>query len=98
MGMMIKALFGPLSVPHALRRGLDDEMAAHRAIAGRVSEALSSSSRTDFPGSLEAARRADGEESDLLHDMAALADTQLRYEADAKLLRAAYDRLRNAIR
>lgn len=30
--------------------------------------------------------------------MTALADTELRYEADAKLLQAAYARLRSAIR
>jgi flagellar basal body rod protein FlgB len=34
----------------------------------------------------------------LERDMAALADTQLRYEADAKLLQAAYARLRTAMR
>ena len=95
---MIKALFGTSSVAHALRGGLDEEMAVHRAIAGRVSSALSSSTRTDFPQSLEkASAQGKSSESDLLGDMAALADSQIRYEADAKLLRAAYDRLREAL-
>ena len=95
---MIKALFGPSSVAHALRRGLDEEMAVHRAIAGRVSGALSSSTSTDFPQSLaEASARAKSDENDLLGDMAALADSQIRYEAEAKLLRAAYNGLREAL-
>jgi flagellar basal body rod protein FlgB len=35
---------------------------------------------------------------DLQQEMAALADTQLRYEASAKLLQEAYGRIRTAIR
>ena len=96
---MIKSLFGPSSVVHALRGGLNEEMAVHRAIAGRVSGALSSSTRAGFSESLaEASGQSGSKETDLLRDMAALADTQIRYEADAKLLKAAYDRLRMAIR
>jgi len=96
---MIKALFGPSSVIHSLRGGLDEEMSVHRAIAGRVSGALSSSTRDGFSESLEAASgNSESKETDLLRDMAALANTQIRYETDAKLLRAAYDRIRAAIR
>jgi flagellar basal body rod protein FlgB len=36
-------------------------------------------------------------EVDLQREMGSLADTQLRYEADAQLLREAYQRLRTAI-
>ena len=94
---MLKNLFGPTSTSSMLRGGLEEASATHRAIAARVAGALKSSAG-DFPGELEA-RTAQGrlDEADLQRDMAALADTQLRYEADAKLLHAAYARLRTAI-
>jgi hypothetical protein len=95
---MIRSLFGPSSVAHALREGLDQEMAMHRAIAGRVSGALSSSTHSDFSRTLaEASKRPESRESDLLGDMAALADTQIRYEVEAKLLQGVYKGLREAI-
>jgi flagellar basal body rod protein FlgB len=64
-----------------------------------VSGALSASSSVEFPDAL-AAQNAQKQvsEADLENDMTALADTQLRYEADAKLLKAAYARLRSALR
>jgi flagellar basal body rod protein FlgB len=95
---MIKSLFGPSSVVHALRGGLDKEMAMHKTIAGRVSGALSSSSRTDFSKSLaEASGRKASTETDLQRDMAALANTQIRYEVEAELLQRVYKGLRSAI-
>lgn len=96
---MIRSLFGPSSAIHALRGGLDKEMAMHRAIADRVAGALSSSTRADFSESLaDATRRPESKELDLLRDMTTLADTQIRYEVEAKLLQAAYRGLREAIR
>ena len=50
---MIKGLFGPSSIPSALREGLDESMAIHRAIAGRVAGAATSSSRTSFEDTLK---------------------------------------------
>lgn len=96
---MIKSLFGTGSVTAALRGGLEEASATHRAIAERVSNALQASTSTDFSSALEAqkAKKQLGE-VDLEREMASLADTQIRYEADAKLLQAAYSRLRTAMR
>ncbi len=96
---MLKALFGPSTVTSMLRGGLEETSATHKAIAQRVAGALASSSSTDFAAELGARQGAQRvSEEDLERDMTALADTQLRYEADAKLLQAAYQRLRTAIR
>lgn len=95
---MLKSLFGPDSLTHMLRGGLEETSATHRAIAARVAGALEVSANGDFAGQLEAHGRAQSSEADLQQDMTALADTELRYEADAKLLQAAYARLRSAIR
>ncbi len=96
---MIRDLFGPNTVTSLLRGGLEEASATHRVIAERVSGALDSSTSTSFEDALKA-QQGQGRltEADLQRDMAALADTQLRYEADAKLLQAAYVRLREAIR
>jgi len=95
---MIRSLFGPSSLSSQLRGGLEETSATHRAIADRVASRLSSSTQTGFTDALQAEAARAAEEADLQRDMAALADTQLRYEADAKLLRKAYERLRTAIR
>ncbi len=95
---MLKGLFGPSSVTSMLRGGLEETSATHRAIAERVAGALDSSSSVSFSDQLEArAAGARPSQVDLERDMTALADTQLRYEADAKLLQAAYAQLRAAI-
>jgi flagellar basal body rod protein FlgB len=96
---MIKGLFGNTTLPYALRSGLEEATTTHKAIAARVAGALSSSSSTDFGADFSAAKgKKKIEEADLQKDMAELADTQLRFEADAKLLQQAYGRLRTAIR
>jgi flagellar basal body rod protein FlgB len=88
---MLRALFGPNTVPATLRQGLDETMAAHKAIARRIASAVTSSSQGSqtqgAPGT-----------TNLADDMAALADEQLRYESEARLLKLVYDRLRNSIR
>lgn len=96
---MLKSLFGPNAVSSMLRGGLEEASATHRAIADRVAHLLGSSSNVDFADEL-AKKTAEGrlDEDALQRDMAALADTQLRYEADAKLLQEAYGRLRTAMR
>ena len=94
---MLKGLFGPTSVSYMLRGGLEEASATHRAIADRVAGALTRSSTVDFADNLSAQTRAQQQEADLQNDMAALADTQIRYEADAKLLQQAYANLRTAI-
>jgi flagellar basal body rod protein FlgB len=62
-------------------------------------DALQASTSTDFTAELaKRTAQAQATEADLQHSMSELADTQIRYEADAKLLQAAYSRLRTAIR
>jgi flagellar basal body rod protein FlgB len=96
---MFKDLFGPSSLTYMLRGGLEEASATHRAIANRVANADPSSTSVDFSSELKARTgKPQVDEADLQRDMASLADTQLRYEADAKLLQAAYTRLRTAIR
>jgi flagellar basal body rod protein FlgB len=96
---MLRELFGPSSLSAMLRGGLEEASQTHRGIADRVAGALTSSSSTDFAAALEAGEaRAREVQADLERDMTELADTQLRYEADAKLLQAAYTRLRTAMR
>jgi flagellar basal body rod protein FlgB len=96
---MLRGLFGPSALTSMLRGGLEETSATHRVIADRVANALDSSSATSFSDELKAKQgKAAVTEADLQRDMASLADTQLRYEADAKLLKEAYTRLREAIR
>ena len=96
---MIRSLFGSGTIPSSLRGGLEEASATHRAIAQRVSNALTASTSTDFSSALEAQQsKKQLSEVDLEREMASLADTQIRYEADAKLLQAAYSRLRTAMR
>ncbi len=96
---MSLSLFGTGSVSSMLRGGLEETSATHRAIAQRVASALDVSSSADFASALKAkAGQHKLSEEDLERDMASLADTQLRYEADAKLLQGAYARLRAAMK
>jgi flagellar basal body rod protein FlgB len=95
---MLKSLFGPDSLTSRLRGGLEETSATQRTIAARVSRALTASSSADFAGQLDAAGQAKLNEESLEQDMTALADTELRYEADAKLLQTQYAQFRAAIR
>ena len=96
---MLRSLFGTGTETAMLRGGLEETSATHRAIAQRVASALGASTSTDFASALQAKT---GEkklsEADLEREMASLADTQIRYEADAKLLQGAYARLRAAMK
>lgn len=96
---MLKSMFGPTTVSSMLRGGLEETSATHRAISARVANVLDSSSNVDFADELskKAAQGRIDEES-LQRDMAALADTQIRYEADAKLLQEAYANWRVAMK
>lgn len=95
---MIRGLFGASSLSSALRGGLEEASATQRGIGQRVADALATSTATGFTEASQAAMaRAKEAEADLQREMASLADTQLRYEADAQLLREAYQRLRTAI-
>lgn len=93
---MIRGLFGTGTVTATLRGGLEEASATHRTIAERVAKGLGRSATADFSGALDAAVATSDEA--LTQDMAALADTQLRYEATARLLQKSYSDLRTAIR
>ncbi len=93
---MFSALFGPQTRIGNLRWSLDDSSAAHKGIAARVSGAIEQSGNTDFDAALsDQARKAP--KVDIEKEMVDLASTQLRYDASAKLLQAAYQGLHTAI-
>lgn len=91
---MIRGLFGPSSLTYMLRQRLDESMASHREIARKVADSFSSSSESARETGASDPSRGE----DLVSDMAALADTQIRYEIEAKLLKGAYEKLRRSIR
>lgn len=91
---MIRSLFGTGSVTDRLRGGLEETSATQKIIADRVAGALQSSSPSDFADQLNG--RMNEQAADLERNMAALADTELRYEATARLLHQAYSDLRTA--
>ena len=95
---MIKSLFGPTTLTHMLRGGLEEASATHRAVSGRVAGALAASSSVDFSDALAAKTQQAAIEERLEQAMTELADTQLRYEADARLLQGAYAQFRIAMR
>src|SRR5262245_43261741 len=96
---MLSGLFGSTSLTSQLRGGLEEVSATHQSIADRVAGTLAQSSSVNFANALNASTAKAGvDQARLEQDMASLADTQIRYEADARLLQQAYARLRTAIR
>ncbi len=93
---MFSSLFGARTTIGTLRTGLDESSQAHRAIAGKVANALDSSANGDFESHL-LAQSAPRPPVDLEEEMVRLASTQLRYDASAKLLQKAYANLRVAV-
>ena len=95
---MIRGIFGDSSLSARLRGGLEEASATQRGIGRRVAEALQASTATGFAaatqGQFDQAKRV---EADVQREMASLADTQLQFEADVKLLRETYQRFRTAI-
>jgi hypothetical protein len=91
---MINRILGSGTITDKLRGGLEEASATHRTIANRVAGALSQSTTSDFAQQLGGKLNQSAET--LEQDMAALADTQLRYEATARLLHQAYSDLREA--
>lgn len=95
---MIRSLFGANTVTSMLRGGLEEASATQRGIAARVARAQATSTQGDFAAELQGAGRRQQPQIDVQQEMASLADTQIRFEASAKLLNGAYERLRRAIR
>jgi flagellar basal body rod protein FlgG len=94
---MFSSLFGSQTRIGNLRWSLDDSGRTQRGIAGRVAGALAASGNADFDQAL-ANQQGVAPKVDLEQEMVDLASTQLRYDASAKLLSAAYQGLRTAIR
>lgn len=95
-GHVIEKLFGAGTVTHQLRGGLQEASATHRTIAERVAQGIGQSTAAGFGDELDAAVAAADQE--LTRNMASLADTQLRFEATARLLQKSYADFRTAIR
>jgi len=96
---MLRSLFGAGTLSSMLRGGLEETSATHRTIARRVAGALGVSTSADFASALEAKKGQQSiNEVDLERDMASLADTEIRYESDAQLLKQQYARLRDTIK
>jgi flagellar basal body rod protein FlgB len=97
---MFSSLFGAQTRIGNLRWSLDDSSRAHKAIAGRVAGALDASGNTDFDQALagQADTKPNKPKVDIEKEMVDLASTQLRYDASAKLLSAAYQGLRTALK
>lgn len=92
---MIRRIFGAESVIGRIKTQMDDSVQKHREIAHRVANATTLGGGT-FEGALA---QANGQNPvDLERDMVELADTQLRFEAAANLLRKSYDQLRTSFR
>src|SRR5512140_901719 len=94
-GIMIRALFGSGTTPYMLRKSLDESMRAHREIAARIAGETESSSVASSTKDGKAAGA--NASNDLSSDMSALADTQIRYETEARLLQLVYQGLRRSI-
>ncbi len=94
---MFSSLFGAQSKIGQLRWSLDDSSRTQRGIASRVAGAVGGSGNADFDQAM-ADQEANHPKVDLEVEMVNLASTQLRYDASAKLLSAAYQGLRTAIR
>lgn len=96
---MLKNLFGAGTRSAMLRGGLEEASRTQKTIAARIEQASTASSG-DFASALSGANAAAAKapEVDLQQEMVNLADTQLRYEASAKLLQETYSQIRTAIR
>jgi len=94
---MIRSLFGEGSLPAMLRGGLEEQSSTQRLIGERVARASQVSSEEDFGSTMAERARARAAGAEMERDMAGLADTQLRYEATAKLLTQAYAQFRTAM-
>ncbi len=94
---MFSSLFGNTTRIGNLRWSLDDSSRTQRGIGARVAGALQASGNADFDQVL-AGQQAGAPNVDLEQEMVNLASTQLRYDASVKLLSAAYQGLRTAIR
>ena len=92
MERVIRGIFGDGSIYRSLRTGLDDDMRSAQVIADRVANVANAVTAPDG-----AAAPGSGTEINLEEEFVRLVDTTFRYDAETRLLREAYARLRTAI-
>jgi len=92
---MIRGLFGAGSVYHTLRQGLNDDMMTARRTADRVANAANGDAAIATQQGLQS--DGGGETVNLEEEIVRMVDTTYRYDAETRLLREAYSRLRTAI-
>ena len=93
---MIQSLFGSGTFVDTLKGSLDDQSIRQRTISDRVANAMTPG--VEFSDQLNRTL-AEGSpnEVNLQDEMAALADTSMRYDAAASLLQRTYQLFRTAI-
>jgi hypothetical protein len=94
---MIRGLFGIGTVYHSLRQGLNLDLETSRAISDRIANAANGDPVAAANGDLQAGTPPPEQAVNLEEEMVRLVDTTLRYDAETRLLREAYSRLRTAI-
>jgi flagellar basal body rod protein FlgB len=96
---MLYGFIGRVSMANQLKEGLDTGVQRTRIIADRVSKATLGNA-DGFALPLENAAPGSNEDGavDLESEMVSLADEQLRFEATAKLLERAYQRVRASLK
>jgi hypothetical protein len=96
---MLFGFIGRVSTANQLKEGLDTGVERTRLIADRVAKATLAN-RDGFALPLENAAPGSTEDGlvDLESEMVSLADEQIRFEATARLLERAYQRVRSSIK
>ena len=93
---MIQSLFGSGTIVNALKESLDDQSVRQRAIADRVANATTPG--VEFADQLNQNLAENSpNEVNLQDEMAALADTSMRFDAATRLLQRTYQQFRTAI-
>jgi flagellar basal body rod protein FlgB len=95
---MLDRLLGADSTIAAVRDGLDRSTATVRGVASRIAGA-GANDGTSFARTLDGAEaKAAGNEVDLEAEMVALAEEQIRFDAQARMLEKLYERVRLSVR
>lgn len=96
---MLYGFVSRVSAATQLKAGLDTGVQRTRVIADRVAKAtLANQDGFVLPGAAAEPGSAEVGAVDLEAEMVSLADEQLRFEATARLLEKAYQKLRSSIR
>lgn len=95
---MLDRLLGADSPIAAVRDGLDRSTAAVRGVASRIAGA-GANDASSFQDALDGAQgKPAGNEIDLEAEMVALAEEQIRFDAQARMLEKLYEQVRLSVR